>query len=197
MEPELKKEPYGPLGDPARHRSLETLERVFATMPGGPKDRGSVKLLVARGADGERSRPASAELNVEEGMTGDGWSRRLPRDLRAQITVMRYDVAELIANGQPLSIFGDNVFVDLDLSEQNLPAGSRLRVGGCIVDVTAEPHRGCGKFGKRFGNDALRFTNLRPLREQKLRGIHWRVVESGMVRVGDAVEVLSRGDNGS
>ena len=71
---------------------------------------------------------------------------------------MRRDVAELIANGQPLSVFGDNLFVEFDISAANLPAGTRLRVGEAVVEVTPLPHDGCRKFHGRFGQDALRFV---------------------------------------
>ena len=108
-----------------------------------------------------------------------------------QITVMRRDVAELIANGQPLTVFGDNFFVDLDISEANLPPGSRLRVGEALVEVTAKPHTGCMKFQQRFGPAALRLVNER--KDLNLRGIYFRVVEPGQIAAGSAIEVLSRG----
>jgi len=104
---------------------------------------------------------------------------------------MRRDVAELIANGQPLSVFGDNLFVELDLSNANLPPGSRLRVGAALVVVTAKPHNGCLKFQGRFGQEALRFVQAIPTRGQNLRGVYWRVVESGEVAVGDPIDVVS------
>jgi MOSC domain-containing protein YiiM len=106
---------------------------------------------------------------------------------------MRHEVALLIAGGQPLDVFGDNLFVDLDLSAANLPAGSRLRVGEALVEMTAEPHDGCLKFRGRFGQDALRFVQARATRSQNLRGVYWRVVEAGLAAVGDPVRVVSRG----
>jgi MOSC domain-containing protein YiiM len=123
---------------------------------------------------------------------GDGWSRRPPRDPEAQLAVMRREVAELVANGQPLTLFGDNLFVDLDLSASNLPFATRLRVGTALVVMTAKPHNGCIKFKGRFGEDALRFVQAKETREQNLRGVYWKVVEPGEVRAGDAVRVLSR-----
>jgi MOSC domain-containing protein YiiM len=123
---------------------------------------------------------------------GDGWTRRPPRDPDAQLAVMQSDVAALIANGQPLTLFGDNLFVELDLSAANLPTGSRLRVGAAIVAVTAKPHNGCAKFDARFGNDALRFVQAKATRHLNLRGIYWNVIEPGAVRRGDPIHVLSR-----
>ena len=139
-----------------------------------------------------RETPERIQLCLEEGVPGDGWTRRPPRDPEAQLAVMRRDVAELIANGQPLTLFGDNLFVDLDLSAANLPVGTRLRVGRALVAVTAKPHNGCRKFKGRFGGDALRFVQQKPTRDQNLRGIYWRVAEPGEVSVGDPIHVLSR-----
>jgi MOSC domain-containing protein YiiM len=106
---------------------------------------------------------------------------------------MRREVAELIAHGQPLTLFGDNLIVELDLSAANLPTGSRLRVGEALVEVTPKPHNGCTKFRARFGEAALRFVQAPPTRDQNLRGIYWKVVEPGEVSVGAGIEVLSRG----
>lgn len=111
-----------------------------------------------------------------------------------QLAVMQLDVAELIANGQPLALYGDNLFLDLDLSTRNLPLGSRVRAGDVVLEVTPAPHNGCRKFRARFGDEALRFVSSPSLRSRNLRGIYLRVVAAGEVACGDAVEVLSRPD---
>jgi MOSC domain-containing protein YiiM len=189
---ELAKEAYGPQGDASRHRSLAELEAGLRALVPAPRDAGRVALIVRRRADGVREAPERAHLSADEGVTGDGWSRRPPRDPEAQLAVMRRDVAELIASGQPLTVFGDNLFVELDISAGNLPLGTRIRVGEAVVEVTAKPHDGCLKFKGRFGQDALRFVQAKPTRDQNLRGIYWKVIESGDVAVGARVEVLSR-----
>jgi MOSC domain-containing protein YiiM len=189
---ELRKEAYGPTGDVARHRSRAELEAALRALPAGPADAGKLALVVLRRPDGERETPERVRLTPEAGLPGDGWSRRPPRDPQAQLAVMRRDVAELIAAGQSLTLFGDNLFVDLDVSAANLPVGSRLRVGGAIVEVTPKPHNGCSKFKSRFGQDALFLVQAPPTRDQNLRGIYWRVVEAGEVGRGDAIQVLSR-----
>ena len=93
-----------------------------------------------------------------------------------------------------LSLFGDNLLVELDLSTQNLPTGTRLRLGQALLEVTPEPHNGCLKFRQRFGGDALRLTADERFRDQHLRGIYLRVVEPGPVCVGDDIEVLTRAE---
>jgi MOSC domain-containing protein YiiM len=107
-----------------------------------------------------------------------------------QLAVMNRAVASLIAAGQPLVTFGDNLYVDLDLSAANLPFGTRLRVGSALVEMTPHPHNGCAKFNARFGNDALRLVQRKETRDRNYRGVYWRVIEDGGVAVGEAIEVL-------
>ncbi|MBI5773055.1 MAG: MOSC domain-containing protein [Verrucomicrobia bacterium] len=179
-------------GEPARHRPLAELEAGLRTLPPAPKDSGRLAFIVRRPAKDAREVLPRARLSPEEGLPGDNWSHKPSPDPTAQLTVMQINVAELIANGQSLALFGDNLFVELDLSTANLPIGSRLRVGGAVVEVTPMPHDGCHKFNARFGNDALRFVNVRPTRHLNLRGIYWRVIEAGDVEVGSPIQVLSR-----
>jgi MOSC domain-containing protein YiiM len=189
---ELQAEAYGPQGDAARHRPLAELEAGLRALPEAARDSGRLALILRRRADGVRETPERVQLTREEGVPGDGWSRRPPRDPEAQLAVMRRDVAELVANAQPLTLFGDNLFVDLDLSAVNLPVGTRLRVGEAVVEVTPKAHNGCLKFKGRFGEGALRFVQAKPTRDQNRRGIYWKVVESGEASVGSAIQVISR-----
>jgi MOSC domain-containing protein YiiM len=182
----------GPLGDAARHLPLETLESALAALT-PPRDRGSVELIVSRGIHERRATPERTVLSPAEGVPGDAWKRKLPQKPGAQISLMRVDVARLIANGQPISLAGDNLFVELDLSVANLPTGSRLRVGRALLEVTPEPHNGCARFRQRFGDAALRLTAAPRYRDDRLRGIYARVMEAGEVAVGDGIEVLLRG----
>jgi len=190
---ELTKEAYGPTGDESRHLALAELESRLRALAKAPKDAGRLALIVRRLPDGSRETPKHVQLFPDEGVPGDGWTRRPPRDPLAQLAVMRRDLAELIANGQPLTLFGDNLFVDLDLTAQNLPLATRLRVGEALVEVTSKPHNGCLKFKGRFGQDALAFVQAPPTRHENRRGIYWRVIEAGGVNVGDPIRVMSRG----
>jgi MOSC domain-containing protein YiiM len=189
---ELTEEAYGPEGETGRHRPLAELEAGLRALPPAPKDTGALALLVRRRPDGVRETPERVVLTLEEGVPGDGWSRRPPRDPEAQLAVMRRDVAALLAHGQPLTLFGDNLLVDLDLSAANLPLGTRLRVGEATVIVTAKPHNGCRKFRGRFGADALRLVQAPATRDQNLRGVYWKVVGAGAAAVGDPIVVLAR-----
>jgi hypothetical protein len=180
------------VGDPACFRALAALEQALRSLD-PPRDAGRVALVVARREGGRREIPARVRVGPEIGVPGDAWARRPDRRPEGQLAVMQRDVAELIANGQPLTLFGDNLFLDLDLSAANLPVGSRLRAGGATLEVTPKPHDGCRKFAARFGPDALRFVSKPELRHRNLRGIYLRVVEEGELGVGDPVQVLARG----
>jgi len=110
-----------------------------------------------------------------------------------QVTIMSSRAIETIAGDRrhwPWA--GDQLYVDLDLGSVSLPAGSRLRVGGAVVEVSAVPHTGCAKFTRRYGRDAARFVNSEAGRALNLRGINARVLESGTVREADLVRVISR-----
>ncbi|MCB9698992.1 MAG: MOSC domain-containing protein [Alphaproteobacteria bacterium] len=180
-------------GDSRKHLDRETVEALLADLPPAPTDRGTVRTLVARGPEEARSTPASVALTVEGAFPGDRWSAAKDPERRQQITVMEEPVGLRIANGQPMTLFGDNLVVDLDLGSANLPVGSVLRVGGATVEVTDKAHTGCKKYGERFGTDALAAISTPERKPRRLRGIHVRVVTPGDVAVGDAIEVLRRG----
>lgn len=180
------------MGDPRHHLGFEALAIAHAALRAAPPIHGRVALLVSRGEGGLRQVLSSVVLTPEGGMPGDAWGRREAPNPEAQLTVMRHDIASMIANGQPLELSGDNLFLDLDVTAANLPVGTTLRVGEATLITTSKPHNGCKKFQARFGHDALRFISQPSLRHLNLRGIYMRVLEAGEVRVGSPVEVLAR-----
>jgi hypothetical protein len=162
-----------------------------------PTDVGTVELLVRRPAVDAREVLQEAELDPAHGVVGDTWARRRSRrtpDGSAhpdmQLNVMNARVVALLA-GDPdrRALAGDQLYLDLDLSEANLPPGTRLLLGTAEIEVTEQPHTGCAKFSNRFGADALRFVNSPIGRELRLRGLNARVVTAGTVRQGDTVRV--------
>ena len=136
-------------------------------------------------------------LDLDEGLVGDAWLARGSSrpdgsaNPDAQLTLMNARAAEVITGSRdrwPLA--GDQLYVDLDLSIDNLPPGTRLAVGDAVVEVTPEPHTGCAKFSARFGTEALKFVNKSPGRELRLRGVNARVVTPGSIRAGDTITRL-------
>jgi MOSC domain-containing protein YiiM len=170
----------------------DRLDEVLAA----PRDEGTVELVVRRPRPEERELVEEAELDLEEGLVGDCWrsrgTRRGPADPEAQVTLMSSRVAALVAGGDRArwALAGDQLYVDLDLGEKNIPAGTRLAVGSAVLEVTALPHTGCGKFSRRFGSEAIRLVNSREGRALRLRGVNARVVSPGCVRRGDAIRRL-------
>jgi hypothetical protein len=179
------------VGDPRTFQPLDLLEERLLTFA-LPRDAGRLVMIVRRGPGGVRESLDRVALTTESGIPGDAWGRRSGASLNAQLTVIQSAVAELIANGQPLELFGDNLYMDIDLSSANLPIGSRLRAGGVTLEVSPLPHKGCQKFNARFGSDALKFVSKPELRHRNLRGVYMKVVEGGELAADDRVEVLSR-----
>jgi MOSC domain-containing protein YiiM len=108
-----------------------------------------------------------------------------------QLNLINARLVSLVAQDRSRwHLAGDQLYVDLDLSEANLPPGTRLSIGSAVIEVTAEPHTGCSKFVERFGFDAMKFVNAPERKDLHLRGINARVVRSGVVRTGEAVNKL-------
>ena len=178
-----------------KHLSLEELRQGLDEIRQSPKDRGVLKAIVIRPETDARSSLQRCELSPDGGVHGDNWAKGCWMSLPdgrphpdVQVTIMNARTIALIAKEEarwPLA--GDNLFVDLDLSEGNLPAGTRLSVGSALLEITDVPHKGCKKFAERFGVDATRFVNARDGLRLHLRGIYARIVEPGVVAVGDEI----------
>jgi hypothetical protein len=173
-------------------RNASDLAAALDELRAAPRGEGTVELIVRRPQVEQREVLDEGELSLEEGLVGDVWRRRGRRPNRkAQVTLMNARCAQLVAGSKerwPLA--GDQLYVDFDLGEEHLPAGTRLAVGDAVLEVTDLPHLGCQKFRKRFGAEARDFVNSPEGVELNLRGINTRVVEPGTVRVGDAIRKL-------
>jgi hypothetical protein len=181
------------------HLGLAELERGLDEVRSSPSENGTVELIVRRPAAEVREVLDEGELDPVEGLVGDSWRTRgsgATEDGSShpemQLTLMNARFVDLVAGSRerwPLA--GDLLYVDFDLSEGNLPSGTRLEVGSAVIEITAQPHTGCGKFIRRFGVEAQKFVNTGTGRELKLRGIYARIVTGGTVRTGDVIRKAS------
>lgn len=173
------------------YRSITELEAQLAHLVAAPADDGLIEMIVRRPEEGEREVVETAELDPGLGLVGDNWRNRGgddPVNPLTQLTLMNSRVAQAVAGSRdrwPLA--GDQIYVDLDLGEENLPAGTRLQLGTATIEITSQPHTGCAKFSDRFGAEALRFVNIGPAKVHRLRGVYAQVIEGGRFEVGQRV----------
>ena len=177
---------------------MEELEAALDHLRQTPKDDGMVELIVRRPQVDLREVIDEAELDPVGGLIGDNWSvrgsSRTPDGTahpEMQINIMNARVTALVAQERerwPLA--GDQLYIDLDLSKENLPAGSRIAVGSAVLEVSPLPHLGCHKFVSRFGIDAMKFVNSEVGKQLCLRGINAKIVQGGVVKVGQTARKL-------
>jgi hypothetical protein len=183
----------------ARHLTTGELEAGLDEIRRAPRDAGTLELIVRRPQVDEREVLDAGELSLELGLVGDSWiTRRSSRTPDGsphpdmQLNIMNSRATALVAQHKDRwQLAGDQLYLDLDLSEENLPAGSRFAIGSAVIEVSPQPHLGCQKFVARFGLEAMQFVNSPLGRQLRLRGINARVVAAGVIRVGDVVRKIS------
>lgn len=184
--------------DHMTHLTQEELESGLEEIRRSPQDGGKLEMIVRRPQTDAREQLQEARLDLQEGLVGDNWrsrgSSRTPDGAAhpgMQLNIMNARTIALVAQTRARwQLAGDQLYVDLDLSVDNLPPGARLGIGSAIVEVTAIPHAGCKKFMGRFGLDALKFVNSPVGKQLRLRGLNARVVQPGIIRLGDTVHRL-------
>ena len=172
--------PNEPSIDAKKHLSTTQLKKKIQAQATRERD-GLVRCIVQRLEDGSRRTPSTAFFSSEKGLIGDRWFLDAKRKVVEQIAIMDWRVANVIANGQSLSLFGDNLFIDYDFAY--VQPGTLFYLGEVVLEITPEPHTGCSKFSKRFGSDALRYTCIEPSRN--IRGVYAQVVQSGSISLND------------
>jgi MOSC domain-containing protein YiiM len=181
------------------HRTTAELETQLDHLRAAPQQAGSLEMVVRRPAVDEREILDEGLLDQLDGLVGDNWLERATsvaiaegRHLKAQLNVMSARMVQFLApTVAEQAMAGDQLFLDLDISVANLPAGARLAVGDeAVIQVTDKPHNGCAKFTARFGYEAMAFVNSPVGKELRLRGFNARVIEGGVIRPGDKVRKL-------
>lgn len=188
-----------------KHLTMQELEAALDHLRNAPRDNGVVHLIVRRPRVDHREVLEEAELDPVNGLIGDSWlvrpSSKTPDHSphpEMQINIMNSRVTALVAQEKdrwPLA--GDQLYIDMDLSKENLPGGTQLAIGTAVLEVSPLPHTGCNKFVARFGIDAMKFVNSPVGKELCLRGINARVIKGGVIRVGETARKISHGNHGS
>lgn len=182
----------------ALYLSMTELEAGLDDIRQAPKDNGRLKMIVCRPDVEEREVLHESRLDLLEGLAGDNWkvrgSRHAPdgsANLYAQITVVNARAIALLAQREERwALAGDQLYIDFDLSEDNIPPGTQLAIGSAILEVSAQPHSGCKKFSDRFGVEAMKFVNSPEGKRLHLRGINTKIIQPGVIRVGDTVRKI-------
>jgi hypothetical protein len=180
------------------HLTMSELEAGLEEIARAPRDHGVLEMIVRRPQVGEREILQEGQLDLVDGLVGDSWKNRSSRRTTdgtphpdMQLNLMNSRVVALVSQDKSRwHLAGDQLFVDFDMSEANVPAGTKLAIGSAVIEVTAQPHTGCGKFVERFGLDAMKFVNSPERQDLHLRGINARVVRPGVLRVGDSIAKL-------
>lgn len=181
------------------HRTTAELDASLDHIRAAPADAGTIELIVSRPSKGERLVHDEAVLDVAVGLEGDTWkdrpSKRMPGGQphpEMQLNIMSARaIAAISPDRERWPLAGDQLYLDLDISEANLPPGTRLALGSAVIEVTAEPHTGCAQFTQRFGLEAMRWVNSPEGRALRLRGMNAKVVQSGSIRRGDVARKLA------
>jgi len=176
-----------------KHLTMSELEAGLEEIRRAPKDEGVLELIVRRPAVNDREILESAELHLDEGLIGDSWKRRTSKSTPdgspnplMQLNIMNSRVTALVAQDKDRwQLAGDQLYIDMDLSEENTPAGTCLALGSAVIEVTSPPHLGCQKFVARFGLDAMKFVNSPLGKQLHLRGLNTKVIQGGIIRIGD------------
>jgi len=181
-----------------RHLTTEELEAALDHLRQAPKNEGVIELIVRRPEEDLREVLDEAELDISLGLIGDNWkvrgSSKTPDGSahpEMQINIMNSRVTALVAQERerwPLA--GDQLYIDMDLGRENLPAGSRIAVGSAVLEVSPLPHTGCKKFVARFGAEAMQFVNSELGKALCLRGINAKIIQGGTVKVGQTAKKI-------
>jgi MOSC domain-containing protein YiiM len=181
----------------ARQLSIAEIEEGIHHVLASPKNEGTLRLIVRRPKVNAREVVETGHLHIETGLYGDNWLTKGNRwrhggDPERQITVMNWRFARLVAGSDDrVPLAGDQLFVDLDLSQDNLPPGTRIAIGKeAVIEVTQPPHLGCKKFVERFGIDAMTFANSDFGRRHSLRGINAKVIAPGEIIAGEIAKLI-------
>ena len=162
----------------------------WALLPASPKDEGRVVRCVIRPAVDRRETPDSIRVSPARGVELDRWDSDAARRPGNQVSLINVHVLRSLAGDEErMALSGDNLQVDLDLSESNLPVGTRLSIGSALLEISADPHRPCKKFHQRYGASAVKKVVRASKKGRRGRGVLATVLRAGEIRIEDAIHV--------
>src|SRR5258707_5916783 len=142
----------------ARHLTIAELEAGLDEIRRAPRDEGTLELIVRRPAVDKREVLDCGELSLELGLVGDSWitrdSSRTPDGSPhpdMQLNIMNSRMTALVAQHKDRwQLAGDQLYLDMDLSAENLPAGTRLAVGAAVIEISPLPPLRSPEIASRF-----------------------------------------------
>ncbi len=182
----------------AEHLTRAELQAGLPQILASPQDEGTLEAIVIRPEPGQRRELEACDISLAGGTHGDHWAEGCWKSTEdgqphpdVQICIMNARCIAHIAGARDRwALAGDNLFIDMDLRPENLPAGQRLRIGGATIEITDTPHAACKSFAEHYGQSAAVFVNARKGSALRLRGVYARVLEDGRVAAGDRVVKL-------
>lgn len=178
-----------------------TMAELMAALPdvlAAPRTDAPIRTLCFRPGFNQRTFPDHLDLTVAHGIPGERWEKhpwlRLPDgrpDPRIQVSILPARVLDLIWRDRETTVHpGDTIVADLNCTTANLPLGTRLQVGTAVLEVSDEFNEGCVKWKARYGQAALDWVSWPGHPELRLRGILCSILQDGVVRVTDRVQIL-------
>lgn len=178
--------------------TAEELELALPQVMAAPCSAGPVTMLLYRRKYNDRVFTDRLRLTRSGGVENDfemdnPWLKRADGtpDRRIQVSLLPSRVLDLCwRNRDKIDHPGDQIVADLNMSLDNLPANSLLRVGTAVLCVSDLWNGGCAKWRARCGRPAYDWIRDPKNERLRLRGIFCSVEEDGEVGIGDRIVKL-------
>lgn len=178
------------------HVTTDELTAALPEVLAAPKSGSAVELLCLRPGYGERRFVGEIAVTRAQGIPGERWGTAPWLKLAdgtghpgIQVSILPRRVLDLVWRDRANVVHpGDTFVADLDMTEANLPAGQLLAVGTAVLRVSEVWNDACAKWKVRHGEAAYAWVRAHP--ELRLRGVLCSIDQDGVIRNGDAVEVL-------
>lgn len=183
------------------HATRSELNSALPSVLDAPKNGAKVELLCRRPDRNQRDFTDHLRLTQAGGIEGDYEMKKpwltLPDgspDPRIQVSILPKRVLDLVwRDRENVAYPGDTIIADLNVTLDNMPVGTRLQVGGAVLEVSDVWNEGCAKWKVRMGREAYDWTSAPEHEALRLRGIYCSIVGDGMVRIGDTITKIEEG----